>query len=510
VVRIALCAALLPAAAGTAKADEVDRIREKAGELARAIVSENYSHLAEGKESNLSRVYKDFDYLLKDSKTAALEDAIGAAGDPVAKGQLERTHQFLIGERIFYPVASSWDNAESYARSASMAVQGSDVELNLNSYQRMLAGAADRSNRRIWYLASRDLRENANVFQLNVSIDLDKHAQEIAGTDYDTFLAGRYQIDPAAIEALAQQVLASTKDEYEALLGKVTPAAIEGMTVAELREYDVPYLLRMSHLDDSFEKGKYQEVAAKWLKDFGIDLRGAKKLRIVDDVRVGKSGEPGTFPLDNGNDTRISLLPVGGLPDYWHLFDQLGRGLFYYHIGPQLGLADARLGSPVIPMTFGALFQEAMATPEWQVKYLEPKDAAEVADGIRFRQLFDLRRAAARYVFYRRMYTDIANNPPSAYATFMQETMLWNHGATEEADYLLCDDQHRSGMALLAAVRAAQLRAHLAGQFGETWWSSPEAGQWLKSQWARGFEKSPGDLFADWGIGDADAAALTP
>ncbi|MEZ4654002.1 MAG: hypothetical protein R3E12_10585, partial [Candidatus Eisenbacteria bacterium] len=302
---------VLLVAASSARADEVDRIREKCGELARAIISERYDHLAEAKDSSLGRVYKDFDYLLKDSKTSILADATKSASDPAQKHRLERLHEFLMGERIFYAVAPNWDTAESYARSASMAVSGSDVELNLNSFEQMLANADNRSNRRIWYLASRDLRENANVFKLNLYLDLDRKAQELVGTDYDTFLATRYEIDPAALEALCQQVLDSTQEEYQQLLQAVVPVAIDGMTVEDLREYDVPYLLRMHQLDDTFEDGKYENVAGKWLKDFGLDLKNARKLRISDESRIGKSPEPWTFPIANGEDTRISINPLG-------------------------------------------------------------------------------------------------------------------------------------------------------------------------------------------------------
>jgi hypothetical protein len=90
----------------------------------------------------------------------------------------------------------------------------------------------------------------------------------------------------------------------------------------------------------------------------------------------------------------------------------------------------------------------------------------------------------------------------------MQRARLWHQGATEESNYLLADDQHRSGMKLLAAVRAAQLRAKLAEQFGDSWWSRPEAGAWLKAEWSKGFSRSPQDLMIAWGLGAADASAL--
>jgi hypothetical protein len=503
-----LIAGTLVSAAVAARADDVDRIREKAAELDRAVVRQEFEYAGEGKESNLARIYEDFgDDLLEDNKTETIASAAAATSDPAAKGRLERTHGYLMGERIFSAVAAGWDNARNYDRSAALTVAGSDAELTLNSYESMLANEENRSNRRNWYLASRDLRENSNVFLLNLAIDLDRHAQRLVGNDYDTYLAERYEIDPSSIDSLAREVLESTQAEYEQLLNSVVPVAIPEMTVSELREYDIPYLLRMTHLDETFPDGKYGEVAQRWLSDIGFDSAKTRNLKIADDAHPRRPPKPGTFPVGNGADTGISILKLGGFGDYWNLFGQLGSALFYCHIDPELDLADQRIGSPVIPLIYGALFQNVLTIPQWRQRYLQESDPAQVEAAVAFRNLLDLRESAARYVFYRRIYAD-SETPPSAYAETMRAATLWHQGATEESDYLLADDMHESGMKLIAAVRAAQLRQHLEEQFGAAWWSSPEAGAWLKSEWAKGFQHSPQDLADAWGLGAASASAL--
>src|SRR5690606_34296145 len=202
-----LVAGALVFSGSIARADEVDRIREKAIELHRDLFTAQFQYAAEGKQSNLARVYKDFDYLLKDNKTKTISQAASAAKDPALQSRLQRLHDFLMGERIRASVAVAWDNARNYDRSSAMSVAGVDGEVTVNSFESMLAGEESRSNRRNVYLASRELRENSNVFLLNLGIDLDRQAQQLVGKDYDTFLAEQYAIDPAEIEALAQQIL---------------------------------------------------------------------------------------------------------------------------------------------------------------------------------------------------------------------------------------------------------------------------------------------------------------
>lgn len=505
--RFLFAGALVSAAVG-ARADDVDRIREKAAELDRALVRQEFEYAGEGKESNLARIYKDFDDdLLEDNKTETLANAAAVTSDPAAKDRLERTHRYLMGERIFHAVAAGWDNARNYDRSAAMTVAGSDVELTLNSYESMLANEKNRSNRRNWYFASRDLRENSNVFILNLAIDLDRQAQQLVGTDYDTYLAERYEIDPGSIDSLAQGVLESTQAEYEQLLNSVVPVAIPEMTVGELREYDIPYLLRMTHLDETFPDGKYGEIAQRWLSDMGFDPGKTRNLKIADDPHPRRPPKPGTFPVGNGADTRISILKLGGFGDYWNLFGQLGSALFYCHIDPELDLADQRIGSPVIPLIYGALFQNVLTIPQWRQKYLQESDPRRWRRRSRS-GICSIFGSLPPGMSSTGGSTRIRRRLPRPTPKPCEAATLWHQGATEESDYLLADDMHESGMRLIAAVRAAQLRAHLEEQFGAAWWSSPEAGAWLKSEWAKGFQHSPQDLANAWGLGAADASAL--
>lgn len=499
-----IAGAALTTAGPLQAADEVDRIREKAGELRQQVISAQFDHWAEGKESNLLRVYKDFDYLLKDSKSQIVQQAAAAATDPEKKDRLQRLDRYMLGERMMYAVAPSLDNMNAYETSATMAVSGTDVELTLRSYRELIGGEENRSNRRIWYLASRDLQENANVFRLNLLIDLNKQAQTLAGTDYPTFLAQCWGIDPAQIQALAEVALSSTEDEYRGLLEAVTAARLEGKGVDDVREYDVPYLLRASHLDDVFQSKKAVETAEKWSKKMGIGLDGYKKLRVRFDTK-GTTPVPSTFPINNDQDTRVTIPQRGGLSDFWNLFWQVGEAEFFVNIDPNASFEARRVGSPLVPMTYGHLFQSLLGDPAWRAEYLKADDADAVSTAVRFRQLHDLRQAAARYLFQTKLYADV-KIPPTEYTTMMQAAMLYSQGAQEEANFLTAVDLHHSGLHVLAAARSTQLQRKLAGEFGETWWMNPDAGKWLKQQWAKGYPGPSHDLAAGLGL-DASAAS---
>jgi len=484
---------------------EVDRIREKTEELASRLVSEQFSHLGEGKDSNLDRVYRDYDYLLKESKLEEIDnDLASATGDE--KDQLERLRRFLVSGMILAPVAANYDNAESYITSAAMSVAG--AELTLLSFESMLANEAKRSNRRIWYLASRDLQENANVFEINLRHDLDSQAMASVGTGYEEFLAESYGIDPTVLEAQCQSVLEATRDEYMTLLGKVVPEAIEDVSVEDLRQYDAPYLLRASYLDDTFKSGKYTDVLGKWLKDLGLDPGKQRKLRIRFESKEGMDPVMRAYPLKNGSDTRIAGTPVGGLPDYWGMAHALGEANFYYNIDKDISFEDQRVGSPLPAKMFGALFQRAMVDPAWQAKYLKSKQGPKVARALRFRELHDLRLAAAHYIFQGKLRAD-EKTPPTEYTALMTEAMGWTQGGTEETNYMLSSDRHDSGLNVLSVVYAAQLAARLKADYGDDWWAKREVGQWLLGVWEHGFAShSTEKLEAAWSVGNPDPMAV--
>lgn len=500
---LALSALALGAVSSEAK-EEIDRIREKAAELASSLQTERFSSLAEGKESNLDRVYRDFDYLLKESKNEAVREALEGASDPDAD-RLRRLDAFLLDGRIVGPIAPNIDNANLYRRDTALSV--GDREVDLRTIELALANEPDRGQRRIMYLASRDLLENFNVFSINLKVDLDKHAQEVAGKDYASFLAESWQIDPAEVEVVCRQVLDATKDEYLALLPQCVDAEFDGLSMEEFREYDRPVLLRARSVDGTFRSGKEIDVADKWLKNLGLGVKGEKKLRLKVESKPGMWPDASVFPIGNSADTRVSMVPMGGLRDYWELFGALGAANFHTQIDGQRPFEHQRLGAPLTPLVYASLFQSVLADPTWRDAYLEVEDAEAVARAARFRQLFEVRQNAARYVFQRQM----AAGPeatPTAYAAWMQEALGYAQTSSEESNYLSCQDLHLSGLRTWAAVLAAQVEQKLASQFGEDWWSKGEAGKWLKEQWARGFEVPAPELGAALEIGSLDPAFL--
>lgn len=490
-------------------AEDTGRIREKCVELWSRVQVARFAAAGEGKEQDLLRVYKDYDYLLKSSKTDALREAMEKSADPAEKDRLTRLYEYLLSERVAYAVGANTDNMARMARNSATKIGG--ASLTLRSFPSLVANEADRANRRNWYLATRDLLENYNVFLLNHQIDLDTRTREICGgTTAAEFAYRRLELDPVATDSLAARILRETRDEYAGLLAATVTAELGGLALKDLRAYDLPRLLRFATLDPSFPKGKEPEVAGAWLRSLGVDLAGQRALRQSLDPLQGKASEAEVFAVANERDTRLSLVRLGGLPDYLDYFAAVGEAEFYLHISPSLSFEDRFLGSPVLPRAFGLLMQGVFRDAAWRDAHLKIKPEQEEAAGLalRFCQLYDLRRAAGRHLFQTARRADPTKTGPAEFQKLMEDVLSFSHTASEQSGYLEAEDYGQSGVYLVAAALAEQLRLKLVTDFGPDWHAKAEAGAWLRGQWSRGYQTRMPGLAAAWGLTAVDPGAL--
>lgn len=499
---------LLISVSDASASDEVSRIRERFDEMNSRILSEWYSSAGEGRESNANRVYRDYAYLLMASKTDALKEGLMKASSPERAEILQKAHDYLMLHRIYGEISQSLDNMRRFERNNQIQMAGSSTALTLRSFPTMLANETDRSNRRNWYLASRELLDAANVLLFSLRVDFDRFSRELAGKPGRDYLVDFYELDLGLMSEIADAVLESTREEFEALLTELTSSQL-GMEFRELRAYDVPHLLRFPALDRSFPKGKMEDSANKWMRSLDINMGRQRYLRIYADDRAGKDPTPRTFPISNERNTRISIATQDGFPDYVNLFAQLGEAQFYYHISPELPFEHRAVGSPLLPQSYGQLFRRVLSQPEWRDEYLSIRDEdAELASkAFRLSELHDLRMAAGRHQWqvFRRENPDA---PPTAYNEIMQAAMLWPFGSSEMPEHLVADDDLASGTFLVAYLLATQLEEKLVSEFGPQWYSNSKAGNWLRNQWARGFTVSAPDLPKSWGLDGPDPGVL--
>ncbi len=484
-------------------AGDLGLIRTQAADLHSRLVAARLEN-ADGGWSALDRTYRQYGFLLKDDKLAAVASARDAAADPAERDRLARVYDDLTALRIQAAAAAGADRVLDYMGRGRVILPGTPIEITQRNCAGLLSGEPDRALRKSWYLAARELVDNSNVMLGNWRRELDQACRTQTGLSWRTFTARGLGQDVPAMTALAGRVLEATRGEYATLMETMVPSEITGVSAPDLRAWDIPRLLRAPGFDRTFPRGRAQRTAEKWLRDFSFDLdRDGVRLQAQDARDVG--AEVLVFPIANRADTRIRMSAAGGLEDFWGLFRALGEAEFHAGIDPSAPFEDQRLGSPLLPLTYGLLFQGVLLDPAWRARYLDAGSASpdRLDAALRFRRLYDLRLAAARQIYQSR-----SEAGPDGYAAIMEEALLWKQEATELRDAPPADDDHASGVYVTASALAAQLRNLLAERFGPEWWARPEAGAWLRQQWTRGFAIRGADLATSWGLPGLDPAPL--
>jgi hypothetical protein len=503
ILLLVLAAASPPAGAK----EEMKRIREKAEELARKEREAWFNTLGMGKKAGIERAHKDYAYLLGKKKIEEVEQLVEQAEDPEERKLRNLTVQFLQDRTIWLQVAPTLDNYLEFMRKGS--ILAGDVTVLLTRFHNQLSETPEQSQRRLIYLAAQSQITNANVFLLNMEIDLDRYAQELGLENYYDFLAAYQGWDPSLMDSLATRLLAETREEYRLLLEKEVQRALN-QQLRRVRMFDMPYVMAGHRFDDLFPAKKIEEVGRKAAEGIGVPWKNQRYLRVDLKDREGKVPEAHCFPVANGRNTWITMIPEGGVDDYREYLGALGEAEFYYHIDEELPFEYRYLGAPVLPMVFGDLFAGLLEKPDWLAKHVRSLDEERLADlqeFLRLSRLYELRRAAAHYLFQRRLHQD-PKTPPSAYTEIMEEALLVTQTRNEEPFYLSANDRFRSGGRLLAAVLAAELSQYLKDQAGADWYLNKKGWAVLRAIASEGFARSPMEWSAEWGYPELEPALL--
>jgi len=498
---------VLAAAGGSAlAADDVTRIQEKAEELATKVRGVWYESVGMGGKPGLDRAHRDYAYLLGPAKLKNMADLVAAAPDPKEKEAREQLLRFLQMRTIWSQVAPTVDNYLGYAREASIQVP--DGTLYYRRFWQQFSQTPDRNQRRVLYLAAGELVSNANVYLLNIEIDLHNATERLGLGNYYDFLAETEGWDRELMRELAVEVLEKTTGEYTAIAEKMCQGLLE-QELRRARAYDVPILLAQHAFDGAFPSEKLEGLAGEALGNLGIKLEDQRYLRYDLKDREGKDPQCHTFPIDNGDNTRVTMISDGGLDDYRAFMRGLGQAQYYYGIDPGLPFEERFVGNPIVAMSFGELFVRLFEEPAWIERHV-PEAAqtqADLSEALRFLRLYELREAAGRYLFQLKLQAD-SKTPASAYTEQIEQATLIPQTGNEEGFYLLANDRFASGGRLVAAVLEAHLRQKLIADFGPEWFLSKRVGTYLESIASEGFGRDWSDWAAEWGLAEMDAQLL--
>jgi hypothetical protein len=438
----------------------------------------------------------------RDTLLAVRQARDAAQGDE--RRALTLLHRFLVGEHLARaaaaalpsppppPAVLTWDGAlvPTWRVPTLLAAEAS--------------GARRAALERAWADAE---RRQATA----VAARWDAIAAAARGLGYDSLLALAAELrgeSPDALVRLAEEVLAGTESTYRGLMDGLARAEMR-KPLGELRERDVPRLLRAGDDRNAFPAGRGAADARATFSALGLELAARPGIVLDGEARQGKDPRALTLPVSVPGSVRVSYAPPSGAVDVANLLHELGAAAYYAYVDTPV-VEFRRLGT-VTAEAWAGLFADLVGHPAWLAERTGDTDE-HLAPLVRATAARRLHRARTLAV---RILDEVARarDPEGAGRTARArlERAVLRPVERDELQLFVADRDPllESADALRALLLAAQAEQFLAGRGDPAWWRSTANGAWLGAAFAAGSRLAPLELARTLGAERIDSAALT-
>jgi len=465
--------------AGPARAD-VTRIREMALELQQKLAAAEFESDAKVKEPNLARVYKDYDFILKQSKVEEVTDAVGT--DPYA----DRLRMFLISSIVESQLATFVDDLREFEQTATAEIDGKEVPYS--ELLQQLATLPDEGERRKVASVLPPLVETSAVFRKDIARRRAELYQGWGYANFAEFYEQREQLDLDAVNEQATAFLDSTAKMYDTLLEEMS-MRILGVEARKVRFADLPYLVQGTEWEGIFPTNERIRRFKGLFRGLGIDL--GDNPAIDNTPRPGKILRARAYGVMVPNDVRVSTNPAGGVRDGNRAVYAVGEAMIY-SLSTQTAFEAAYLVNEPAQEAMAWFPRFVLDEPGWIKANAQGKEF-EFPAYLRFRafqSLFEARFLAALTKFEILVYRG-TDDPFKEFRSLMKEATgarLATNDAAQALEYLtdLRSVSRFQGLLVASAGREA-LRASQ----GENWYADGKMGPTLLGLWAQGGTLTP-------------------
>jgi hypothetical protein len=390
--------------------------------------------------------------------------------------------------------ATKAEAEELARREATARVMVDGTELGFREASPAQANATDPDRRLALELARLEVtEEQLNPLLLEAHERAGALARELGWTNTAAMCEELSGIDLAALGEQAEAFLAATEELYEPLVEPELRAQL-GHGLDGLRRADMPAFFRARGFDDGFPEERLMASLERTVAGLGIETESV----VVDaERRPTKSPRAFCAPVRVPDEVHLVIAPVGGRDDYEALMHEAGHAYHYSHVDPALEFEQRCLGDNSITEGFAFLMQHLVSDREWLARVTGLPDAEPIRAFERASRMIFLRRYCAKLGYELSLHTD--GRPPhehaADYAARLGRAVRVNWPpATWLSDI---DPFFYVARYLRAWAFETRLRRLFTERFGERWFAEREAGDLLRSLWARGQQGTADELLAE-------------
>ncbi len=463
-----------------------------------ALAEEYYQNGAGLKETlDLSPIYEQHAGLF----TWASVDVLLAARATPADRHIA---QFAAFEHLDSSARALTEEITNAETQATLQWDGKTIPYRLGSS--LLGREPDRARRQQLHQRLLAITEQHNPRRADRLALMHTEVKGLGFAGYEPFCDELLGFDLPQLARQMQELLASTSTlwapELRAALaeGEIRPDEAD---VSDLR-----YLLGAPQFDPLFPKENLLPALERTLAGIGISLESQSNIHLDTEERPLKSPRAFCAPVRVPSDVRLVIMPRGGREDYASLLHEAGHAEHLAHTDAAAPFPFRCLGDNSVTEAYAFVFDILLRSPTWleQVAGIEPDDA--YLRFARFYQIYYLRRYAAKLAYEQELHASDHLGPDLAarYSQLLGEAMGVDVPA---ASYLSdVDDGFYCAGYLRAWILEVHLRKELVAQFGDCWFATPGAGDFLKDLWRLGQELNADELAQRLGYPGLDVNLL--
>ena len=473
---------------------DLDRYRRRAEQFLGGLDREYYLHLSGRKpELDIEPIYEQFGDLFEPGVVDSLRQARDAGQGEVkrATGQLL---QFAVDGHLGRATRS--EEAELAGLESSLEVE---VGAETHPYRRVpiiLANEPDPDRRAELEGARNDVLEGSLNPIHRASLERARRGvTELGWSSYKDAYEEVRGIDLGALAADAAAFIAATDSLYESVMGPELSAA--GVPeLGALRRSDLPRFFRAPELDGPFDGERLLPSLTDTLSGLGIDLAAQTNVHVDAESRPTKSPRAFCATAHVPDEIYLVVAPAGGREDFAAMFHEGGHAEHFAHMDAALPFESRYLGDNTVTESFAFLFEHLTADPAWLAGKLGVEEPEPISGHAQAVKLLMLRRYAAKIAYEVQLHGDDGDldTMRSRYAELLggATRVGWDKRTwlsdVDPGFYVACY--------LRAWALEARWRHALQDRFGERWYESRAAGEWLRELWRDGQRLDGDELLA--------------
>ncbi len=463
---------------------DLEQYRRDAEAFLAALEDEAYRHFSGLKQvCDFTAIYERSPDLFTASSVAELDRLYAEARDD-EKRRLAYLLAFAVDGYMGAETRQLGDEVANTESQTTITVDGE--EIGLRAAPVAMANEPDRARRQ----RIEEARLAATAEHLNPLLDAQwrrchELARGLGRKDYLDLYSEVRGIDYMALRAKAEAFLHDTAALYERTMDRLARERL-GLSLADLRYADLPYLWRATSYDDVFAADGLVATLRRVLADMGIDLDAQANVHLDTEVREGKTPRAFCSPVRVPGEIYLVVYPQGGQDDYGALLHEAGHTEHFAHVEASHPFEYRHLGDNAVTEAYAFLFDHLTLSRHWLSRYL---GFTACDDYVRFAticDLFYLRRYAAKLAYETEFHTldGPLDRLSSAYRRHLGDALMID---VPGESYLADID---AGLYVASYLRAwmleGALRMMLQDRFGWEWFTDPEAGTFVRRLWALG------------------------